>query len=531
MSNLLPKLLILVSLALITGTAIHYTYSGQSSTTPEVPAFGQIDFSDRRVASPLNEKIQVDTGLDDSTTQKKSLEIQPSQSKITHENGILRIPVKKVKFQSNRKAAEIAAKGSGIISDIKFMSLATSQGGFNTNLSLAQKFNVWFTKKWYNANLTYMDNKKPQPLLLKPPKSDEKTLEDEVPASETIRVDLTNHNDTSYIGTIELGTPPQTFRMVFDTGSSNLWVPSGQCTSSTCLTKNQYAQAKSSTFTNENANFSIQYGTGSVTCSVFSDTLTLGTLQTKVTAGQATTMADFFKNVQDMDGILGLGYPTLSSNQIPTPIDLLKESGAIKNRIVGFSMTKNNEDGSFMSLGDLDQAEMTDKDKHLNWHTVTQKAYWDVGVTKVSWSSSKSGGMIINSSLKAIVDSGTSIIALDPSIWQALTRIDPGSINFALGYKCGGIRAMFGDLCIWISQVKYCITAHDLFIEVENGVCIFGIQVGAIGNGIGIILGDTFMKHYYTIFDMENNRVGIYSGNLLKFSIISLWAVLLLFLS
>lgn len=80
-------------------------------------------------------------------------------------------------------------------------------------------------------------------------------------------VSLKNYANTQYYGSVTIGSPPQYFQVIFDTGSSKMWVPKTGCTNCGNLiinAKSKYDHDLSQTYQPDGSDFAIVYGSGSV---------------------------------------------------------------------------------------------------------------------------------------------------------------------------------------------------------------------------------------------------------------------------
>jgi hypothetical protein len=170
-------------------------------------------------------------------------------------------------------------------------------------------------------------------------------------------VKITNVADTQYFGPIGIGSPPQVFNVIFDTGSSNLWVPGKSCLSAACLLHAKFNPSKSSTFKDNKTKWEIQYGSGAVKGTWATDIINLAGLTANQQFGLTTKEEGTSFIAAKFDGICGFGWTAISVDNVPPVFVSLWNAGKVANNSFAFYLTGTaGEDGSSLVLGGVNPA-------------------------------------------------------------------------------------------------------------------------------------------------------------------------------
>ena len=89
---------------------------------------------------------------------------------------------------------------------------------------------------------------------------------------------LINYKNSQYVGSINIGNPPQEIEVIFDTGSSNFWITSSRCTDPGCLVHKAYDATKSSTHEKVGTRVEVEFGSGVIEGVFCKDTVKFGHL-------------------------------------------------------------------------------------------------------------------------------------------------------------------------------------------------------------------------------------------------------------
>jgi cathepsin D len=366
-------------------------------------------------------------------------------------------------------------------------------------------------------------------------------------------IGLSNCHLSLYSGEISIGTPPQSFRVDFDTGSSDLWVPSTKCDASCDAFpswRKYNESASSSSQSVPQSSFQVQYASGGdVTGDAVQDILRLSdTVSVEQIFGQATSLRNWTTCATE-EGIFGMGSSLLSSHKHPSPISNLQH--VLRDPLFSLYLDDTVDDyPPVISSPTLDTygnaqgsaSQPTGAHSELIFGAVNGKHYsgclsWhDLGPATGFWSVNLDGVQFGSQDVTmvpatAIVDSGSTLV-IGPTAdigliaeMSGATCLAPDATGVNLSQvsctdPAGFYIAQVGcgqtvpTLDFIIDGKTYSLTTEDLVVDYRIGTqdtCVLRLQSGLQGTSDGSplwILGDVFFHEYYAAFDFGNNRIG-----------------------
>ncbi|KAK1968724.1 eukaryotic aspartyl protease [Colletotrichum sublineola] len=330
--------------------------------------------------------------------------------------------------------------------------------------------------------------------------------------SRQVEAQLANRSDVAYYAQLNIGTPPQAVYAQLDTGSFELWV-NPDCTvlaasdQRFCEAVGFYDPARSTTAIQMQTNKTLRYGIGAANISYVRDNLALaGSSSTmrQVQFGVATSSEDQFA------GILGIGSGEGVNTRYKNLIDELAAQGVTRTRAFSLGLGSKDEQEGAIVFGGIDTSKFSGPLARLPIVPASQAPdgvarYW-VNMKSLSLTPpSRRTRVYPNSAMPVFLDSGATLTLLPEELANTIAADFGSSGVDANGFypvACGLVD-LNGTVDFDFDGMKIRVPYREMIRELRTTppTCYLGI----VPNSDFTLLGDTFLRSAYAVFDLDSN--------------------------
>jgi len=307
---------------------------------------------------------------------------------------------------------------------------------------------------------------------------------------------------TAYWGDMSLGSPPQSFKVIFDTGSGNLIVPAADCSVPGCAPHRKYnnkASNSASFVTNEKGESSseITFGTGQVSGDFYKDKLCIGDklcFDANFIAADKMSIEPFSEI--PFDGIMGLGFKDLSMGEGFNIVDDLQT----RTNIPGsgqFSFYVTDGQDSEVTFGGYRSERLA---SDIVWAPVKVESWWQVAIDDITFNNMPKG--LCNGQCQVAVDTGTSMLAGPSELVDKLSRMVNAKEDCSNFDELPNLGFQIGNTVLNLRP--------DDYMDKSAAGCSFSLMALDVPppKGPVFIFGDPFLRRFVTIYDRSKPAVG-----------------------
>ena len=343
-----------------------------------------------------------------------------------------------------------------------------------------------------------------------------------------ITVNLTNLELMQYYGPIYMSQNPSAFTCVFDTGSAVAWLPSTSCINP--HTSHLYSCGTTCNMTNITK--TITYVLGYVSGNMTFDNATIET-QTISQMGFVNVLVEKDNYGMKSDGLVGLNVASFYDPNNLGIMYYLKNQSLISSNVFGVYLSSiANDANSQIILGGFD----TSRNLSLEYSPVTDSNDWEIAVKSYSIGSSNFTG----SGMTAIIDTGTSLMMVPNSVYQfyvtkAMSHYGVNNCGLIEGINLFGCIVSstsdihgFPEFRVQFQQHSFGVVRNQMvqvyYTDTNQYLAVLMMEV--INDNNLLLLGDTFIRGHYLVFNFDNKTIGISAATHTSVAYVLLFAVI-----